>query len=88
MELVDIWRIIDSIEPYILKRHYEDVLEILEYNLSNLPKQSDKEVEIKEIALDYLGIDWWHHKQYALEKIIKVICPERTNEDYEKWIPA
>lgn len=49
----------------------------------------DKKVleDIKSIALDYLWVDWWHHKQYALEEIMKLIEPTRENTDYEKWIP-
>jgi len=54
-------------------------------------KLQDKLDRIRDIALDYSCVDWWHHKQYALYEILRII----EDEDYlnrhfpwlDKWIP-
>jgi hypothetical protein len=42
-KIIDIWCIIDSIEPFILEKHYEDVLEILEKHLHQEPEKEWRE---------------------------------------------
>lgn len=72
-------------EVFDMKDKFIADLEVLAETPS---ENSEVDVEkIKNICLDYLWIDWWHHKQYALEEIMKVINPKWINEDYEKWIP-
>ena len=52
-KIIDIWCIIDSIEPFILEKHYEDVLEILEKHLQ--PEKPQSECNCK----------WWRHCKFC-----------------------
>ena len=53
--------------------------------------KEEKLDKIRDIALDYAYCDWWHHKQYALVEILKIIESEKYLSkhfpDIDYWIP-
>ena len=47
--------------------------------------------KIRDLSIWYAHSDWWHHKQYALVEICKIIESEKYLEehfpDLDYWIP-
>jgi hypothetical protein len=60
----------------------KDVSDKLNWAAERIEELENKEKEILSIAEDYGGYDGGHHKQYALNEIVKII----TGDKYEQWV--